>query len=63
MPLHWNDIKTRSHAFSKEPEHEHKSRGRNLGRAFGQARDYFGALKSRGRPRSSHVATFLATRI
>lgn len=111
MPLSWNEIKTRSIAFSKEWEGEssedaeaksfwdaffdvfgvhrrriasfevpikrgdgsggfidllwkgillveHKSRGKDLDRAFGQARDYFPGLKDRDLPRYVLVSDF-----
>ena len=116
MPLSWNEIKTRAHAFSKEWEHEssedaeaksfwdaffevfgvhrrriasfevpikrhdgsggfvdllwkgillveHKSRGKDLDRAFGQARDYFAGLKDRDLPRYVLVSDFQRFRL
>lgn len=42
---------------------EHKSRGRDLDRAFGQARDYFAGLKDRDLPRYVIVSDFARIRL
>ena len=38
---------------------EHKSRGKDLDRAYGQARDYFPGLKDRDLPRYQHLTSLL----